>query len=420
MAINLKRFSVEGAEKVLAEDDNPFDRQERISWWRQSTVSNAKVMVVGAGAIGNEVLKNLALLGVGHIFIVDLDHITASNLSRTVLFRRDDVRKDKAATAASRVRELHLHETPKISHYSGDVVWDIGTGIYRQMDIVMGCLDNIETRIRVNRSCRLAGVPWIDAGIRELGARVVLYRPDHEVCYECNLDESARTAARERYSCDQFKKRQFDQGKVPTVQVASALVAALQTQEAMKLLCGQDVVAAQTMYFQGMTNTFFTYRQQSRADCNGHVSIPEIRNLPIDRRATLADFLNMIEGDQSSQDEIVLDVSADFDYVVTAPCRKCYTPVQIMQPSFRVFDDEVICKATCSDLDPDRPIIPDAKEILTKFSLNRTDPKILQLTLEQIGFPLGHIATVIVGDRDHYYQVDDDIRTLLAGFPDLR
>jgi hypothetical protein len=60
---------------------------EFISWWERKKVQNARVLVVGAGALGNDVIKNLALMGVGHLFIVDFDTIEAANLSRSVLFR---------------------------------------------------------------------------------------------------------------------------------------------------------------------------------------------------------------------------------------------------------------------------------------------------------------------------------------------
>jgi len=74
-------------------EESPVDRQERISWWRQDILRKAKILVVGAGATGNEVIKNLALLGVGNVFICDMDRIDTSNLSRTVLFSKDDVGK---------------------------------------------------------------------------------------------------------------------------------------------------------------------------------------------------------------------------------------------------------------------------------------------------------------------------------------
>ncbi len=61
-----------------------------ISWWEREAVEEARVLVVGAGALGNEVIKNLALMGVGHLFIVDFDTIEAANLSRSVLFREGD------------------------------------------------------------------------------------------------------------------------------------------------------------------------------------------------------------------------------------------------------------------------------------------------------------------------------------------
>ena len=61
-----------------------------LSWFKQDRVKNAHVLVAGAGALGNEVVKNLALFGVGHITVVDFDRIEVSNLTRSVLFREED------------------------------------------------------------------------------------------------------------------------------------------------------------------------------------------------------------------------------------------------------------------------------------------------------------------------------------------
>src|SRR4029079_7556661 len=84
-----------------------FARFESIKWWRQDLLKNARVLVIGAGAIGNEVIKNLALLGVGHVVIADMDKIEKSNLSRSLLFRQDHEGQYKSRAAATAAKELY-------------------------------------------------------------------------------------------------------------------------------------------------------------------------------------------------------------------------------------------------------------------------------------------------------------------------
>ena len=71
----------------LAQEEDRFARFKLINWWEQEKLQKAKVLVVGSGALGNEIIKNLALLGIGNIFIADMDYIENSNLSRSILFR---------------------------------------------------------------------------------------------------------------------------------------------------------------------------------------------------------------------------------------------------------------------------------------------------------------------------------------------
>ena len=91
--------------KISGEDlgsGGRYDRQKLIAWWDQERVAAARVLLVGAGALGNEVLKNLALTGVGRTLVWDPDTIERSNLSRTVLFREEDEGRNKAVVAAER------------------------------------------------------------------------------------------------------------------------------------------------------------------------------------------------------------------------------------------------------------------------------------------------------------------------------
>ncbi|OPZ74984.1 MAG: Sulfur carrier protein ThiS adenylyltransferase [Verrucomicrobia bacterium ADurb.Bin474] len=115
----------------LSEDR--FSRFGLIDWWDQSKLRSAKILVVGAGAIGNEILKNLALLGVGHVLVIDLDSIEISNLSRSVLFRPSDVGRQKADVAAERTRDLYPE--CKVKALSGNVMHDLGLGVFGWADV---------------------------------------------------------------------------------------------------------------------------------------------------------------------------------------------------------------------------------------------------------------------------------------------
>src|SRR4051794_708864 len=109
------------------DDDDRYGRLRLISWWRQERLASARLLVVGAGALGNEVIKNLALLGVGTTYLIDLDVVEPSNLSRSVLFRAEDGGKPKALVAAARARELNPEITVVPMH--GDVITDLGLGL---------------------------------------------------------------------------------------------------------------------------------------------------------------------------------------------------------------------------------------------------------------------------------------------------
>src|SRR6202035_28931 len=128
--------------------EDRFDRLRRIPWWDQDRLHKAKVLVLGAGALGNEILKNLALMGVGNVFIADLDNVEDSNLSRSILFRERDAGRPKAEVAAEAVRDIY----PKINlhWFVGDIIYDLGLGVYLWADLIIAGMDNREARLWIN------------------------------------------------------------------------------------------------------------------------------------------------------------------------------------------------------------------------------------------------------------------------------
>ncbi len=421
----MKKFTVT---QVTDPESSYFDRQERIEWWDQEKLQNAKVMVMGAGAIGNETLKNLALLGVGNIFIADFDEISTSNLSRTVLFRRGDEGKRKAEVAAARTKELALSKDVRIDWFHGDVVWEFGTGMFEEMDLVLGCLDNVETRIALGKQCKMAGTPWIDSGIFELGLRVNFYHPDKVPCYYCGTSPDQRIAARQRYSCDDFKKQVFAEGKIPTTQIASTLVSGLQVQEAVKFLCGQPIAEGRQIYFQGKINDFDTFEMpvlpecKEAGDCCYIGTYPEVRDLSLSSQVSLREFLEEVSKPENSGEGATLDFRGDRTFVksVISRCPR-KVKIEMMRPSFRIYDYE-----TVSEEYRDGEGVVDelqesmqqetVKETLEQFSLETTEKAVLDLSLRDIGVPFLHILAVQKGEDYHYYRLSGD-KTVI--FPEI-
>src|SRR4051794_528520 len=274
---------------LFLDDSDRYSRLRLIRWWDQERLRAAKVMVVGAGALGNEVLKNLALLGIGHVWIIDFDRIENSNLTRSVLFRGADCGSSKAAAAADAVRGI----TPDVSFppIDGNVITDVGLGLFRDADVVIGCLDNREARLWVNRCCWKVGTPWIDGGIQEISGVVKVFVPPDGACYECGMTENDYRLINLRYSCPLLRREDMQAGKVPTAPTIASMIGGLQVQEALKLLHGLPVSSGEALVFNGVANNFYKTKFQRRDDCLSHETYAEPIELPLSAAAATADEL---------------------------------------------------------------------------------------------------------------------------------
>lgn len=205
-----------------------YARHRLVDWFDQDEVAAVRALVVGAGAIGNEVLKNLSLLGVRHVTIVDLDHIEVHNLTRSVLFRESDVGRSKAEVAAERVRDL-LPEA-EVAILEGPLETKLRPSLVKQHDVVFSCLDNFEARLALDEMCQLARVNMVSGAIDARYASVESY-PYKTVlqcgCYSCNLPAGAFQRIAQRYSCGWLRRVGLVERKVPTTIITSSLVASM-------------------------------------------------------------------------------------------------------------------------------------------------------------------------------------------------
>ncbi len=273
------RVSHELLEKKEGHDR--YHRQSLIEWWDQSRLQTAKILVIGAGALGNEILKLLGLIGVGRTLIFDLDHIERSNLSRCVLFRDTDEGRKKAEVAAERMRELN--PDIRTEGRTENIITRAGLGLFHWADVVICGVDNREARVFANSACARVGRTWVDGAIEGLAGIARVFHPAETACYECTMNKTDRKLLAARRSCALLARDIAARGHVPTTAVAASIIAALQVQEAIKLIHGQPTLWGEGIHVQGMWGDFSRVSYPRREDCMGHETAGEIT--PLGRRS---------------------------------------------------------------------------------------------------------------------------------------
>lgn len=377
-------------EPLVIDDDDRYGRLRLIPWWRQEKLAAARVLVVGAGALGNEVLKNLALLGVGTTYVIDRDTIEPSNLSRSVLFRAEDAGRPKALVAAERARELN----PEVMFHGkhGDILNDVGLGAFAACDVVIGCLDNREARLWVNRQCWKAGRPWVDAGIQEIQGVVKVFVPPGSACYECAMTARDYELLNRRYSCPLLRREDILEGKVPTAPTIASMMAALQVQEALKLIHGLPVEAGSALVFNGVGNQFYRTQLPFRDDCLSHETYPEPVRLPLGHADPASALFEAAEAAVAGPLTLVLDR----DLVTAVECPRCGWRKEVFRPRTVVGQAEAVCP-TCRE--PGRPLMASAVEAGSDLA---------RRPLADLGVAPYDIVRVDGSEATGFFQLDGD------------
>lgn len=402
----LNNEEISRVREPIDEKNDPFARQKLVDWWDQDKISSARVLVMGAGAIGNETLKNLALLGFRQIFICDMDTIELSNLSRTLLFRPSDEGREKAAVAAERVREMCLASDPRVDYFTGDIMFSLGVGIFRYFDIILGCLDNDATRFYIDKYATVFGKPWINAGISGLFAGFQpIFSERSGTCFHCGVEDSVITKVMSRKaSCGKTAIADLSVGKIPTIQVASAIVSGWQTQETVKYITGKDVAFGNNYYFDGAGNNFTVSHKRPDSACRHH-DFPRIREVKelhdVTSVSTMADLLASAK--RAIGKSVTVDLSEEMgrDFIPAADCVYCGNTVKIGVPHYRFRDEMAVCPA-CRANPPAVEAMDPWVYPVTEYS-EESDPALLAMTLDTLGIPPLHVLRVYDEDENVYY-----------------
>jgi molybdopterin/thiamine biosynthesis adenylyltransferase len=214
---------------MAAFDPDRYSRQIRFSPVGpegQSRLAEARVAVVGCGALGSVVAMALVRSGVGFVRIIDRDVPELSNLPRQVLFDEDDVAAGVPKAAAASRHLKRVNSATEIEPVVADLTPANAATLLAGVDLLVDGTDNFEARFIVNEySCR-HGIPWIYGGAIGAEGRVMTVLPGRTACLRCLIPEPP--AAGVMPTCD----------TAGIIGPAAFVVGAVESAEAIKLIVG--------------------------------------------------------------------------------------------------------------------------------------------------------------------------------------
>lgn len=396
------------------EKENKYEWGEGVftllSWFKKEKVKNARILVAGAGALGNEVVKDLALFGVGHIFVVDFDKIELSNLTRSVLFREEDAYSHSYKADIAAKRAMEINPQIKVVPIVGNLFSEVGFGIYRSVDVVIGCLDSRIARYLLNRLCMRAGKTWIDGSIENLTGVVKVFTPGMN-CYECGLSREEFNHIMLRTGCADVVRNQSSAGRVATTPISASIIGAMQVQEAMKVIHSDTESAAQfktlegkMLRYEGLTNSTNIYKFSSwKKTCPSHERWePVIEGKNLSATMTVKTFLaelKILLGVKTLEinmcnnkfvDKIVSD-KPEKEFVVMIPESKLNELINENAELKKLSYITLFHKSFYENIDLDFPY--------------------QDLTLQQIGIPLFDVVQVSTEKGVFYVELSGDAAT---------
>jgi adenylyltransferase/sulfurtransferase len=372
--------------------------------FRQERTAKARVMVVGCGALGNEVLKNLVLMGIRHIVVVDFDTVEADNLSRSVLFTQEDAAKGRRKVGVVAERLRGMNPEVDVKTICGDIGYDVGLGLIRRMDVVIGCVDSRWARYQINRLCMRAGKPWVDGGIDGLEGTARVFKPG-ENCYACNLGPEGLRDLKARMSCAGVIRRAMAAGKAPTTSIIASVIGAVQVQEALKLIHDEEIktgslttLCGKMFYYEGehMTTRVAEFKAYDD-DCAEHDVWEPVSPSTLTTQSTVEEMLAWVATATGTQQVAVSTGNDPFvDYVCL---RQDDTKVEVMKPA----------RAVASFVERHELLsgIPFSSMYQHEYTTIDAHFPYPELTLQELGIPAGDVLHVLTADKEYFYELSE-------------
>jgi molybdopterin/thiamine biosynthesis adenylyltransferase len=359
--------------------ENYFARQELIIDSNTGLkINHTRILVIGVGAGGNEVLKNLALMGFGNFTIVDFDSVESSNLSRTTLFTKEDIGKSKADVAADVLKKISLHANPNITAINAKIQ-EVGKQVFLDNDIVVCCVDTANTRAYISDWCVKLHKPFFEMGFERFIIQISFF-PNESKADSC-LREIIGFGefSGKRQSCSKLKMNDTNLQHIPTIQVAAAFAGVFVATEIILFLQGKSKLKNRMLQYSAEYHRCNIIDAPQSTKCFIHKDNElKIVESGLSNEATVSELL--FQTKNAVNEECLLRLEDEF--ILTMDCEGCGKEIQISKFKSEVYDRERWCEECLTEGKYEEIPISRNWKIVREINLvNKKHTELLQMKL---------------------------------------
>ncbi len=296
------------------------------------TLSSAKVLVVGAGALGQNVILDLALSGIGWLAVVDFDQFERHNITRSPYYplpkesERFGIFKARVI-AHKAVRQMTVADRPARFSYAVKAIQQVGDLAVHWADVVVSAVDTISARAYLAERCRIHAKPMVEAGFHRFQLSLAVFGPDvEEPCFRCITRDREGV-----FSCRAYATEAERQGVTPAVQNGAAALAALQAEQVVAWIHGEATLRGKRLRLDVRSGQSSITNLTLDAECPGVHAIPaRSRVVDVGDERTAVDLLEELDRD-FGRVEVTLPEPA----VGRAACSVCGHMTDVGAPAWK-------------------------------------------------------------------------------------
>lgn len=377
--------------------------REQLAGYEPETMQDATVLVVGAGALAQSVIPNLALPGVGEIRLCDFDVFEPHNHARSLYFplphEQELLGMLKAKVVATKAR-AHMLAAAPIMRYAVAPIQQLGLGAFDGVDVVISAVDNPRARAYLSDTCRYLGITLIEGGFDGPSVSMSVFPAtnacdaERQPCYRCSNPQLTGT-----FSCQRVAQEAARAGVIAAIQPAAAALAGMQAEAAIQSIHGNHPTGFKRTSLNVRTGQHRQYQLSRNPKCPGiHARLAgpavELAVSPADPIAKLIDAIEQHLGAGAT-----IDLGEPL--VAEAYCLICHDVITVEALEW-AYDMEPRCSAaTCGGPWVSQGPAPDGHSPIKPVEINRrTETRILDLPCAKAGL----VARSLV----HTFQPDSD------------